>query len=40
MTKPIKCPYCNEDIEDDDEYNEHLITKHPEEFDDMGELNE
>lgn len=33
MKKPTRCPYCKEDIEDDDLYNEHLVVNHPEEFD-------
>lgn len=30
MENQDSCPYCNEEIEDDDDFNEHLITMHPE----------
>ena len=32
--KKTKCPYCPEDMEDDDEYNEHIVLMHPSEIDD------
>ena len=34
--EPTKCPYCPEDIEDDDDYNEHLVLMHPAEIDDLN----
>lgn len=36
--KIIKCPYCLEEIEDDDEYNEHLVLMHPAEIDNYKDI--
>ena len=35
--KPIKCPYCQEEIEDD-EYNEHMVLMHPAEIDNYKDV--
>ena len=37
--KPANCPYCGEEIEDDDEYNDHLILMHPDKIDNYENIN-